>query len=150
MKDKTIYAQSAPYWRTGSTAADTWIDKAQKEIASVGGDHIAYMYGDNGSGQAAFVISFSIADEYFKLIWPVLPTRKGDKFTEAQLFKFARIQAATALYHDVKARVVAAKFLGKRGAFLNYLILPDGRTAGQVAGDEFLIEVPRMLLGTGR
>jgi len=56
----------------------------------------------------------------------------------------ARIQAATMLYHDVKARCVSAKVIGKRTAFFSYLMLPDGRSAATVATPELAIQLPEM------
>lgn len=49
------------------------------------------------------------------------------------------------LYHDTKARCMAAKVLGSRAAFFNYLLLPDGRTAAQIAAPELLNLYPKML-----
>ncbi len=64
-----------------------------------------------------------------------VPTRKGNE-------RAARIQAATFIYHDVKARCVSARILGKRAAFFTYLMLPDGRTAAQAAAPELLVALP--------
>lgn len=74
----------------------------------------------------------------FKLMWPVLPSREGN-------VKAARIQAATMLYHDVKAKVVTAKVLGTRAAFFQYLLLPDGRSASEATTPELANQIPQLL-----
>ena len=71
-------------------------------------------------------------------MWPVLPTKSGDE-------KAARIQAATLLYHDIKARAISAAVLGARAAFFTFLMLPDGRTAAAIAAPEIAELMPRML-----
>ena len=59
----------------------------------------------------------------------------------------ARIQAATMLYHDVKAKCVSAVALGTRASFLTYLMLPDGRTAAQASAPELEQVFPKLLTG---
>lgn len=72
------------------------------------------------------------------MIWPVLLSKTGHGGA-------ARIQAATALYREVKAACVKAKFLGNRAAFFAYLLLPDGRTASQASAPELLEALPKLL-----
>jgi hypothetical protein len=55
------------------------------------------------------------------------------------------VQAATMLYHDVKAKAVSAKVHGVRAAFFQYLALPDGRTAAQLAAPDLTDRYPRLL-----
>jgi hypothetical protein len=141
-KIKTIYAEDVPYFKTGKSAPDVWIDRAKREIASIDGKVLGEAFGSESSGRAAFLLSFQIGDEKYQVTWPVLPCKSGNE-------RATRVQAATALYHDVKARVVSAKFLGIRGAFFNYLMLPNGRTAGETAAQDFLELVPRLMLPTG-
>ena len=51
------------------------------------------------------------------------------------------------LYHDIKAKAVAAKVHGARAAFFQYLLLPDGRTAAQAAAPELTSLWPKLLTG---
>jgi hypothetical protein len=143
---KPIYAEDVPYYQTGKSAAETWIERAKKEIRSVGGKITSEMFGVDETGRAAFMLAFQIGEEHFRLLWPVLPTRKGDPKSA----KAAKVQAATALYHDVKAKVVTAKFMGVRTAFFAYLMLPNGQTASQAAGTDILGYVPPMMLKSGQ
>lgn len=129
---KLPYAEDINYWQTGQTAADTWIDKAKKEIKSAGGKVIGDVFGNDAlTGRSAFMIQFSFGQDAFKLVWPVLPSRSGKE-------RAARIQAATMLYHDVKARCVSAKVIGNRAAFFTYILLPDGQSAASVELTEVL------------
>ena len=89
------------------------------------------------AGRSAFMLAFKIDDEQFKVVWPVLPSKSGNE-------RAARIQAATMLYHDVKARCVSAKVLGPRAAFFNYLVLPDGRTTVEAASPELVDMLPAL------
>lgn len=139
---KPIYAEDVPYFQTGKSAAETWIDRTKKEIASVGGKITSEVFGVDETGLAAFMLAFQIGDERFRLMWPVLPSKKGHE-------KAAKIQAATALYHDVKAKVVSAKFKGVRVAFFEYLLLPNGQTTAQASAADFLELVPRLMLKSG-
>lgn len=133
------YAEEVNYWKTSRTTSDTWIDRSKSEIASIGGEILGEMYGSEGiTGRAAFMLAFRIGPDQFKLIWPILESKTG-------AMSAAKIQAATALYHDVKARCVAAKFLGSRTAFFSALLLPNGQTASEVSNVDFLAAVPRIM-----
>lgn len=133
------YAEDVNYWQTGKSSPDTWIDNAQREIKSIGGKILGWAFGmESSTGRAAYMLEFELTGERFKIVWPVLPTRSGKNEVSA------RIQAATMLYHDVKARCVSAKVIGKRTAFFSYLMLPDGRTAATVATPELAIQLPEM------
>jgi len=136
---KLPYAEDVNYWQTGKSSPDTWIDNAQKEIKAIGGKILGWAFGmESGTGRAAYMMEFELTGERFEVVWPVLPTRSGKN--EAS----ARTQAATMLYHDIKARCVSAKVIGKRSAFFGYLLLPDGRTAAHVATPELAIALPEM------
>ena len=125
------------YWQTGSSSPDVWIEKAKKQIEEVGGIINADAYGSM-EGQAAFMIAFSIGDDKFKVVFPVLNSRT-DKATAAKR------QAATMLYHDIKAKCMVASVLGTKTAFFSYLMLPDGRTASEVATPELAQNFPLLL-----
>ncbi len=135
-----LYAEDVGhYWKTGTSSPDTWIDKAKREIVSVGGRVNQEAFGSDSEGRSAFLLDFTVKEDRFCAVWPVLPTRtKGNE-------RAARIQAATMLYHDVKARCVSAKVLGVRAAFFTYLMLPDGRTAAQASAPEIAASYPRLL-----
>lgn len=137
------YAEDVNYYKTGQSSADSWIEKAKKEIAGAGGKVLGEAFGSESGGRSAFMIQFAFKDEPFKLMWPVLPTRANTPAAE----RAAKIQAATMLYHDVKARCVAAKVLGFRTAFFNFLLLPTGETASQLATPELAIALPEMFGG---
>ena len=133
-----IDAEDLNYWKSGTSSPDTWIDRAKKEIVTAGGKVLSEAYGKDDTGRAAYLLEFAFGGERFKAIWPVLKSRAGNE-------RAARIQAATFLYHDVKHRCVLVKVFGARQAFFNYLLLPDGRTAAQLAAPELLDTYPKLL-----
>ena len=142
MKDKKIYGEDVAYWKSSSTSPDTWTDRAKKVITQAGGTVLAEGFGQDNVGRAAYMLAFSFGEERFKIVWPVLASRAGNG-------KAARIQAATCLYHDVKARAVSAKVLGFRAAYLTYWLLPDGRTASEAASPELMEAMPKLLMAGG-
>lgn len=85
------------------------------------------------------MLEFEFGKDRFRAVWPVLPSKTKNE-------RAARIQAATMLYHDVKAKCVAAKVHGVRAAFFQYAVLPDGRTAAQVAMPDLVNLYPKMLV----
>lgn len=134
-----VYADDLNYWKTGQSAPDAWLDKAKAEIRTAGGKTLSEAYGRDGNGRAAYMLEFSFGAEQFRAVWPVLPTRRTSDE------RAAKIQAATMLYHDIKAKCVAAKVHGAKAAFFQFLLLPDGRTAAQVAAPELIRLYPKML-----
>lgn len=138
------YAEDVNYWQTSRTGPDTWLDKAKKEIKRAEGKVVgSAMVSDELTGRAGFMLAFQIGEDRFKLTWPVLKPKRGSMHA-------AKIQAATALYHEVKSACVKAKFLGARSAFLAYLVLRDGRTASEATDIVELMEIlPQMLLSDG-
>lgn len=136
-----LYAEEANYFKTSRTGSDEWMDKAKKEIKSIQGQILSDYYGSEAvTGRAAFMLMFEVNGERFKFVWPVLPCRVSSNE------KAARIQAATALYHSVKARCVEAKTIGVRNAFFNALMLPNGQTVAELEPDE-LVQLPQMFQG---
>ncbi len=133
-----VYAEEVNYWKTGQSAPDTWIDRAKKEIAAAGGKVIGEAFGSDDQGRAACLLEFRFSGERFRVVWPVLKSKTKNE-------RAARIQAATMLYHDIKAKCVAAKVHGARAAFFQFLLLPDGRTAAQLAAPELTTQYPRLL-----
>lgn len=133
-----MYAEDVNYWKTGTSAPDAWIERTKREIVAVGGMVGPEAFGNDGQGRAAYMLEFSFGRDRFRVVWPVLKSKtKNDRA--------ARIQAATMLYHDVKAKCVSAKVHGMRAAFFQYALLPDGRTAAQVADPEIVNLYPKLL-----
>lgn len=136
------YAYESPFWKTGKSSSDTWIDRTRKLIEKAGGEHIMESYGcDHSCGRSAFMIAFSIGEDKFNLVWPVLLTRDGSEL------KAAKRQAATMLYHDVKNKCVKAQVFGARVAFFEYVMLPDGRNVSTLSDNELLNYNPKNILG---
>ena len=134
------FAEDTHYWQTGKSSPDTWVEMARKLIVETGGTIQAEAFGQDATGLAAYMLGFTLDAETFRIVWPVLTTRKGN-------IKAARIQAATMLYHRVKAACMSAAILAGRAAFFSHLVLPDGRTAGQVATPELAELEPELIMG---
>lgn len=137
----SVEAEDVNYWKTSKTSPDTWIEKAKREIERAGGVVLREAFGRESGGQAAYMLEFKLGNDAFKVIWRVLPSRTGNE-------RAARVQAATMLYHDIKARSISAKVLGTRSAFFAYLALPNGRTAAQATMPELTQGIPRMFGAT--
>lgn len=135
-----IHAESVNYWKTSRTSSDTWIEKTKRQIEKLGGQVLMEGFGrESATNRAAFVLAFAIGEDRFKVIWPVLPSKGGNE-------KAARIQAATMLYHDVKAKCISSAVLGARAAFFSFLMLPDGRTAMEVSTPDLMQAIPGMFV----
>jgi len=131
---KIIEIEKLPYWKTSQSSADTWLDRTVKLIVDFSGEVMNLAQGvDYRSGQAAFMIVFRLQGDVFKIVFPVLePKNKGD-------VRAAKIQAATILYHDVKARLVSSMILGARNVFFGNLLLENGATAAELENPELSI-----------
>lgn len=129
-----VYAEDVNYWQTSQSSGDTWLARIDKQIALAGGEVLRQGYIQE-SAKAAYLTEFSLDGELFRIVWPVLHSKKNN-------LKAARIQAATAMYHEIKAACVKARFLGARTAFLAFLVLPDGRVASEVSSVELLEHMP--------
>ena len=127
------------YWQTSKSSPDTWMDRAKKVITDMGGEILADGYG-SASGRAAYMLAFKIKSQQYKVVWPVLPSYYGKENS-------AKVQAATMLYHDIKAKAMTASVLGTEAAFFSYMMLPDGRVASEVAVPELGQAFPKMLGG---
>lgn len=138
-KQNKVYAEDVNYFDTGRSSPDTIIEKAKKEIRGIGGSIKGEMFGQDETGKSAYVLMFSIGDDNYKIEYPVLESRAGKTLS-------ARRQAATALYHDVKSKCVTMKFVGARGAFMPYLLLPNGQTTSRASVDNLMLMLPSMLL----
>lgn len=133
-----VYADELPYWKTSIADPGTWVDRAAIEIERAGGEVLGHACGKLANGRVAFVLQFKLEGDTFRVVWPVL-TPRHEKDLAA-----ARRQAATALYYDVKARCVSARFMGARAAFCAFMLLPDGRSVGDLALNQ-LAELPEIL-----
>lgn len=135
-------ASDLNYYKTSRSAPDTWLDKACEVIREAGGRIRGRGHGfeapDDGPEREAYFVTFELAGDLYRSVWPVLPDDKDDGLA-------ARRQAATALYHDLKARAVRQKFCGARPAYLDMLVLPDGRTAAQASTPELTEHFPKLL-----
>lgn len=129
-------AEDLPCWKSGQSSPDAWLEKTVSEIKRAKGQIRQQMWGtDAASQREAFLILFEVAGDLFQLVWPVLPSKTGNE-------RAARIQAATLMYHDVKAKCVTARVFGARSAFFQHYLLPDGRRASALEGDELLTALP--------
>jgi len=136
---KKKFAEQCNYWKTSKSSPDSWIEKSIGLIEDFGGVVLSSGFG-NTQEKAAYMIQFNLNGEQYRIIWPVLLSEGGENFA-------ARRQAATMLYHDIKAKCVASQALGMRTAFFPWLALPDGRTAFQLNGTELIESVPQFLIG---
>lgn len=121
------------YWQTSKSSPDDWLDKTERLIEGHGGRVLSRGYG-KADGRAAYMIGFELEGNRYKIVWPVLSTKRSEQA--------ARIQAATLMYHDVKAKIVSSLVLGNRAAFFQYMMLNDGRTVTEVADPELAIVLP--------
>lgn len=132
-------AEDVNYWKTSKSSPDTWMDRSRRQIEKLGGLILLEGFGSEPSlGRAAYMLAFELDGEGYKVIWPVLYSKTNNE-------KAARVQAATLLYHDIKAKCISAAVLGARAAFFSFLMLPDGRTAADVAIPELIKLAPAML-----
>ena len=116
------------YWETSRSSSDEWVDRAKRLILSMGGNILQEAFGSI-DGKSAFMLKFELDSSEFKVVWPILPSR-------SEKFQAAKRQAATLLYHDIKAKAMTASVLGTKTAFFSYLMLPDGRAASELATPE--------------
>lgn len=125
------------YWQTSQSSPDKWVDRAKKVLENLGGKILADGYG-SAKGRAAFMLAFEINGRKYKIVWPVLPTYSGKESS-------AKRQAATMLFHDVKAKAMVASVLGEEVAFFSYMMLPDGRVSSELAEPELAEAFPKLL-----
>jgi hypothetical protein len=115
------HAEELPYWMTSQTSPDTWIDRTIKILTELGGKLQMEAFGKDGYGRGAYMLSFSVKDESYRIVWPLTQSRSGKISAE-------KIQAATSLYHYVKAISLAAAVIGTKAALFTFMQLPDGST----------------------
>lgn len=136
-----IYAEDVNYWKTGKSSPGTWLDKAASQIEKLGGRVLIKAEGMHPqTGREAYMLGFEIEGENYKAVWPVLTCYKKTQANE----QAAKIQAATFLYHDVKAKCISAVVLGARQAFFSYYMLPDGRSVSDITTPEITDTINRL------
>lgn len=133
------FAEDVNYWQTSRSSPDTWTAKTIRQIEKLGGHVMMEGFGSEPmTGRAAFMLGFELDGDQFKVVWSVLPTRGGND-------RAARIQAATMLYHDIKAKCISAAVRGSRAAFFSFLLLSDGKAVSEMAIPDLLQAVPELL-----
>ncbi len=130
------YAEELPYWQTSQTDPDTWIEKTIRVMAELGGKLQMEAFGKDGQGRGAYLLTFSIKEDTYRVVWPVMQSRGGRN-------KAAKIQAATSLYHYVKALSLAAAVMGIKAALFSFFELPDGSTVLEHT-DSAILQAGRM------
>ena len=106
LQEKPIYANDVDYWKTGeSRTVNQWLELTVSQIRQHGGKDIVQATGEQ-DGRKAFALEFTLHDQRYKIVWPVLPL--PHRLNTDDNRRAAERQAATTLYHDVKARCVAA------------------------------------------
>ena len=123
------YGEDINYWKSGVSTPDVWMEKTMSQIEKLGGEILQDGYGRDRSGNAAYYLAFRIDGLTYKVIWPVLPSKSDE-------IKAAKRQAATMLYHDIKAKCISATVQGSRTAFFSYLELPNGSVASELTGEQ--------------
>lgn len=130
------FAEDCPYWKSGSSSPEVWVQKIIGLIEGFGGEVVSHAFGMQ-TGKAAYMFEFRYEAEMYKILWPVLASRSGEHLAEQR-------QAITAIYHDVKAKINAAHTLGARTAFFSHLLI-EGRPLSQIANHEIARSLPQLL-----
>lgn len=125
------------YWQTSQSSPDQWIEKTRKLIENLDGKVTAEGFGATDAN-SAFMMAFELNSRSYKVVWPVLPSSTGKNSA-------AKRQAATLLYHDIKAKCMTASVLGAEVAFFSYQQLPDGRVASELTTPELADSFPLQL-----
>ncbi|MEL6526016.1 MAG: hypothetical protein AAFQ07_09935 [Chloroflexota bacterium] len=132
-------AYDVNYWKSSKSSPDTWVERTKDEIECIGGVILSELAGTM-NGKTAFMIAFQLDDHYYKIVYEVLP------IDDPKDLIAAKRQAATAMYHEVKALCVAAKFRGVKAAFNSYLVLEDGRTVAEHTEPDLIESLPKVFL----
>jgi hypothetical protein len=134
------YAEDLNYWQTSRSSPDDWIVRAKILITEIGGIVEVEAFGSElETARSAFMLGFRVGGDRFKVIWPVLKSKSGN-------LRAAKVQAATLLYHDVKAKCMTAKVFGARQAFFQFWLLPDGQRAVDLSPSELKEAIPQLFL----
>lgn len=137
-----IQAEDLPYWKTGTSAPDKWLEKAATEIERAKGSMEFHGLAKHPkTGKWFYLMRFKIEGDFYKMEWPVLSAWSTAKSAP----QACRRQAATMLYHDVKAACVKTRVLGARVAFFAHLEVDGGRTASELGSSELVSAFPLAL-----
>lgn len=136
-QDVLPFGEDLPYWKTGRSSFDSWLEKAERFLVDSGGQLLRQATGRE-RGAEAMMMEFELDDDLFRVVWPVLPSKKDDRGA-------ARRQAATMLFHDIKSRGVRHRIFGARVAFFEFLVLPSGATAQEVGAETVVEALPKLL-----
>lgn len=117
------YAEDCSYWKTSKSGVEGWLDKTERLIEQIEGEVITRIAGKSG-GKEAIMFVWELKGEQYKLMWPVLPTKKDERSA-------AMRQAATMIYHDTKARINRLKIFPPEVVFSDWLVLPNGQTIAE-------------------
>ncbi len=135
-------AEDINYWKSGTSQPDKWLEQAVKQIEKLEGKVVMYGFGqDPKTGNKVYMMAFEIQGQAYKVIWPILSTRSGNELA-------AKKQAATMLYHDIKAKCLTATVLGHQQAFFSYMLLPDGRSTSEASFEELAAGIPYLSQNT--
>ena len=132
----SLQATDLPYWKTGRSPPDEWLRKAKAQVEQAGGT-ITESGAIMQYGHEVVLLGFKMDGDTFRVMWPVLEHEPKDNQAAVR-------QAATMLFHDIKARCVSARVKGARWAFHGELMLPDGRQAGALDDGELMKCLPVM------
>lgn len=129
------YAEDANYWQTSKSSPGQWLDKAVAQVEKIGGQIVMRGIGTMpDTGKSVFIFIFEIDGDRFRIVWPVLPLKSVTHIKTNAAMR----QAATFLFHDVKARCLSSEILGARTAFFSFILLADGRVASEAEKSEFV------------
>lgn len=144
-------AEDVNYWQTGTSSPEKFIQDAVNQITGIGGRLVVNAFGQDENGRSAYMLQFAIGDDTYKVVWPILPLKFRSPLSKKTQFETAaKRQAATFIFHDIKAKCMVAKVLGARPVFFQYLVLPDGRTTTEATGQELIAGLPDLFNASAR
>ena len=126
------YAEDLPYWKTSKQGPDAWIEKAKKESDRAGGIVISEGFGAS-EGRSAYMLRFQ-CENIYRIVWPCAESKFSGQDATVGFKMASRRQAATMLYHDVKAMCIKARAIGFEVAFFSHLELANGKVANEMVG----------------
>lgn len=139
-----MYAEDiGNYWKTGSSAPETILSKAAKEVKKIGGKITteAFIHQEN---RAVFVLEFEIGQQKYRAAYPVAECKKKSDENE----RAARRQAVTFLFYSVKAKCLDMKLLGAKVAFASWLLVDGRRSVSEIILTQDGDHLPKMLTGS--
>ncbi|MHC1733425.1 MAG: hypothetical protein AB9888_15510 [Bacteroidales bacterium] len=138
---KKKLAEYTNYWRSSRNPAEYWIDKAVAELKKIDATIKSQYFGDE-DGKSAYVLTVSIEGNDYRIVWPVMPC----EYASDDNRKAARVQAATMIYHDIKARCISSQAIGIRTAFMPFLVVNNGKSLCELDTEEIVAYLPALFL----